>query len=135
MTRVALEQTCPLLLYRWNGWWRRDGISRDHQWSSDLHIGNLWSRNFLAPGFLLDPDDESESCPHRGNVISLNRPFRGFGDLQRPALESGRLMMAYPLTEKEKHEQRQWRWQEAQRVRTGVAHQISLDVMIVHRAE
>ena len=75
--------------------------------------------------------DHEEECPHRHETMTLNRPYHGFHNLQSDNLITGRLMMAFPLTSREKFGQVKWRWT-IPRPHHGLAHQIGHDAMALH---
>ena len=126
VTRLALDSQAPRSVRRW---FELGTVPEDEEARRRLHLGNLWSSNFLDEDFEEDPD---ELCPH-GEEISLNPPYVGFGSLQRPSLRNGRLMMCFPVELQEKQGQRKWR---ERRRPAGPRHsnQIVSDTIIFHRA-
>ena len=125
ITRIALERQCPRLLATWHK--RGSGGYADDR---SLHLGNLWSCNFLDPDYNIYDDDEK--CPHRNHIISLQIPYHGFDDVNREVLRGGRLMMGFPLDAREKRGQRRWR-AEFPIVRKRLSHRIAHEEMQVHR--
>ena len=120
ITRTALERECPVLIEHW--WRRGAGYNAN---DTRLKLGNLWSRNYFHPQLLIVREDESELCPHRQHIIQLNPPYEGFGDLQRPELANGRVMMILPLSCREKSGQKKWRGSYGRPpVQDGIAHRI-----------
>ena len=123
ITRMALERQCPRILAMWYA--IGDGGDPGN---TILHIGNLWSSNFLDRNYEMDDD---EKCPHHDHNISLQRPYHGFDDIDREELRDGRLMMILPLDTREKSGQCRWRGGFHQ-VSTGIAHRIAHGAMEVY---
>ena len=81
ITRSALQRQCPRILASWYAMGDRGDPD-----NRSMHLGNLWSSNFLGPNYEIEDD---EKCPHRDHNLSLQRPYHGFDNVEREELRDG----------------------------------------------